>query len=38
MLHSHGTKGWFLAYKSMVFGVQKYGFWRAKRGFWWTKI
>jgi len=30
MLHSHGTKGWFLAYKSMVFGVQKGGFCIAK--------
>ena len=33
MLHIRITKVWFLRCKSMVFGVQKYGFWGAKRGF-----
>ena len=32
-LISYERKGWFLACKSMVFALQKYGFWRAKRGF-----
>ena len=30
MLHNHHSKVWFLHCKSMVFGVQKGGFWRAK--------
>jgi len=30
MLHIHKTKVWFLACKSMVFGVQKVGFCIAK--------
>ena len=33
MLHTHHTKAWFLQYKSMVFGVQKYGFCNARSGF-----
>ncbi|SUB96905.1 Uncharacterised protein [Prevotella nigrescens] len=33
MLHIRRTKVWFLACKSMVFGVQKGGFYNAKRGF-----
>ena len=33
MLHIRITKVWFLTCKSMVFVVQKYGFWCAKRGF-----
>jgi len=33
MLHSHHSKAWFLQYKSMVFGVQKYGFCNARSGF-----
>ena len=32
-LHTHHTKAWFLQYKSMVFGVQKYGFCNARSGF-----
>ena len=34
MLHNRHTKVWFLPCKSMVFGVQKGGFYNAKRGFW----
>ena len=30
MLHNRHSKVWFLHCKSMVFGVQKGGFWRAK--------
>ena len=30
MLHNRHSKAWFLHCKSMVFGVQKGGFWRAK--------
>ena len=30
MLHNRHSKVWFLRCKSMVFGVQKGGFWRAK--------
>ena len=30
MLHNHHSKVWFLHYKSMVFGVQKGGFYIAK--------
>ena len=30
MLHNRHSKVWFLPCKSMVFGVQKGGFWRAK--------
>ena len=30
MLHNRYSKVWFLQCKSMVFGVQKGGFWRAK--------
>ena len=33
MLHNRHTKVWFLPCKSMVFGVQKGGFYNAKRGF-----
>ena len=33
MLHNHHSKVWFLQCKSMVFGVQKGGFYNAKRGF-----
>ena len=33
MLHVRRTKVWFLPCKSMVFGVQKGGFYNAKRGF-----
>ena len=33
MLHIHKPKVWFLPCKSMVFGVQKGGFYNAKRGF-----
>ena len=33
MLHNCHTKVWFLPCKSMVFGVQKGGFYNAKSGF-----
>ena len=33
MLHVRKTKVWFLPCKSMVFGVQKGGFYNAKSGF-----
>ena len=33
VLHIHRVKVWFLRCKSMVFGVQKGGFYIAKRGF-----
>ena len=33
MLHNRHTKVWFLPCKSMVFGVQKGGFYNAKRRF-----
>ena len=33
MLHNCHTKVWFLPCKSMVFGVQKVGFYNAKNGF-----
>ena len=33
MLHNRHTKVWFLPCKSMVFGVQKGGFYNAKSGF-----
>jgi len=33
VLHIRRVKVWFLRCKSMVFGVQKYGFWRAKTTF-----
>ena len=33
MLHIRKTKVWFLPCKSMVFGVQKGGFYNAKSGF-----
>ena len=33
MLHNRHTKVWFLHAKSMVFGVQKGGFYNAKSGF-----
>ena len=33
VLHIHRAKVWFLRHKSMVFGVQKPPFWRARSGF-----
>ena len=33
MLHIHHAKVWFLRHKSMVFGMQKPPFWRARSGF-----
>jgi len=33
VLHIRRVKVWFLRCKSMVFALQKYGFWRAKTTF-----